>query len=72
MLSLCNNWEFTPTWFDGFADGEGEGAPVRLPHTVREIPQNYAAPQSYQMVSCLQVETNSVYSSSFSASTNLW
>ena len=50
MLSLCNNWEFTPTWFDGFADGEGEGAPVRLPHTVREIPQNYADHQSYQMV----------------------
>ena len=50
MLSLCNNWEFTPAWFDGFAAGEGEGTPVRLPHTVRELPQHYADHKSYQMV----------------------
>ena len=50
MLSLCNNWEFIPGWFDEFADGEGMGTPVRLPHTVKEIPLNYADHQSYQMV----------------------
>ena len=50
MLSLCNQWEFTPCWFDAFAWGEGEGAPVRLPHTVRETEQHYADHESYQMV----------------------
>ena len=50
MESLCNNWEFVPEWFDGFATGEGEGAEVRLPHTVQEIPQHYADHNAYQMV----------------------
>lgn len=50
MLSLCNNWEFVPEWFDGFAAGEGEGTLVRLPHTVQEIPQHYADHRSYQML----------------------
>ena len=50
MLSLCNNWEFVPQWFDGFALGEGEGTAVRLPHTVQELPQHYADHQAYQMV----------------------
>ena len=50
MLSLCNNWEFTPNWFDNFALGEGEGTPVRLPHTVQECPQHYTDHTSYQMV----------------------
>ena len=50
MESLCSNWEFTPVWFDGFALGEGTGEPVRLPHTVKEIPQHYADSASYQMV----------------------
>ena len=50
MLSLCNNWEFIPGWFDEFADGEGMGTPVRLPHTVKEIPLHYADHQSCQMV----------------------
>ncbi len=50
MLSLCNHWEFSSEWFDGFANGEGEGTSVRLPHTVREIPQHYADHESYQMV----------------------
>ncbi len=49
MLSLCNNWEFTPAWFDGFALGEGEGIPVRLPHTVQECPQHYTDHNAYQM-----------------------
>ena len=50
MLSLCNNWEFTEQWSDGFAAGEGTGETVRLPHTVREIPTHYADHASYQMV----------------------
>ena len=50
MLSLCNNWEYTEQWSDGFAAGEGTGETVRLPHTVREIPTHYADHASYQMV----------------------
>ena len=50
MLSLCNGWEFTESWFDGFAEGEGTGTSVRLPHTVKEIPQHYADHTAYQMV----------------------
>ena len=23
MISLCNDWEFTPEWTDGFARGDG-------------------------------------------------
>ena len=48
MLSLCNEWEFTPEWFDGFALGEGEGNAVRLPHTVAEMPLHYANHEHYQ------------------------
>ncbi len=50
MLSLCNGWEFTPNWTDGFAAGEGMGEAVRLPHTVKELPLHYADHESYQMV----------------------
>ena len=50
MLSLCNQWEFVPEWQDDFARGEGSGEPVRLPHTVKEIPLHYADPDSYQMI----------------------
>ena len=50
MQSLCNTWEFVPQWLDGFEIGEGQGSPVRLPHTVREIPLHYADHKSYQMV----------------------
>ena len=50
MLSLCDRWEFIPNWFDGFALGEGEGTPVRLPHTVQECPQHYTDHMAYQMV----------------------
>ncbi len=48
MLSLCNEWEFTPEWFDGFTLGEGEGNAVRLPHTVAEMPLHYANHEHYQ------------------------
>ena len=50
MLSLCNNWEFIPNWFDGFESGEGQGSAVRLPHTVRECPQHYTDHNAYQMI----------------------
>ena len=50
MLSLCNDWEFTPDWFDGFETGAGQGMSVRLPHTVRECHQHYGDHKAYQMV----------------------
>jgi len=50
MQSLCNHWEFASQWFDGFGLGEGRGAPVRLPHTVKEIPLHYADHNAYQMI----------------------
>ena len=50
MISLCNNWEFTETWTDAFAAGEGEAAAVRLPHTVRLSPLHYALPSDYEMI----------------------
>ena len=50
MLSLCNGWEFTPQWTEEFARGIGLGTPVRLPHTVQELPLHYADHLSYQMV----------------------
>ena len=50
MKSLCNHWEFTAQWSDTFARGEGQGTPVRLPHTVKEIPLHYADSNAYQMI----------------------
>ena len=50
MISLCNGWEFTACWQDGFMAGEGIGEPVRLPHTVRELPLHYGDHNSYQML----------------------
>ena len=50
MLSLCNEWEFTPQWTEAFARGEGTAEAVRLPHTVKEIPLHYADHTSYQMI----------------------
>jgi len=50
MQSLCSHWEFTKEWTDSFLAGEGTFEPVRLPHTVRELPLHYADHESYQMV----------------------
>ena len=50
MRSLCNHWEFVSDWFAGFELGQGQGSPVRLPHTVQECPQHYADYNAYQMV----------------------
>ncbi len=51
MISLNNDWEFVTEWSDAFAQGAGIGETVRLPHTVREVPQHYADEMSYQLVS---------------------
>ena len=50
MKKLSNDWEFTPVWTDAFRLGEGEGEPVRLPHSPRTIPQHYAGPEEYEGV----------------------
>ena len=50
MISLCNGWEFIENWTESFAAGEGTGEPVRLPHTVKELPLSYADHTGYQMV----------------------
>ena len=50
MLSLCNDWEFTYTWSDAFLYSGGETVNVRLPHTVKELPLHYAAPEDYETV----------------------
>ena len=50
MISLCNQWEFVKDWNDTFAQGEGTGEVVRLPHTVQELPLHYADHNSYQMI----------------------
>ena len=51
MIPFSDNWEFTPEWTEDFANGKGISVPVRLPHTVREVPLHYADDASYQMVS---------------------
>lgn len=50
MISLCNDWEFTPEWSEAFLKGEGAGEPVRLPHNVKELPLHYAGPEDYELV----------------------
>ena len=50
MYSLNNHWEFTEHWQDVSAAGEGTCIQVRLPHTVKELPQHYADHNAYQMV----------------------
>ena len=47
---LNNGWEFTERFDDSFLRFEGDGAPVRLPHTCRELPLHYADERDYQMV----------------------
>ena len=50
MISLCRGWQFTEQWSEAFLNGAAAGAPVELPHTVREIAQHYAGPEDYEMV----------------------
>ena len=51
MISFSNDWEFTEEWSQAFSVGEGVGIPVRLPHTVRELPLHAIDEKSYQMLS---------------------
>ncbi len=48
MLSLCNGWEFTKVWFEGFELGEGKAETVRIPHNVQEMPLHYGDSDAYQ------------------------
>ena len=50
MVSFCSGWEFIPQWQEGFIRGEGTGEPVRLPHSVTELPLHHADHNSYQMI----------------------
>ncbi|MCR5663611.1 MAG: glycoside hydrolase family 2 protein [Oscillospiraceae bacterium] len=50
MISLCDGWQFTEKWSEDFLAGKAEGRPVRLPHTVREIPLHCAGPEDYEMI----------------------
>ena len=51
LQSLCtSHWEFIPEWFDGFAQGEGTGEEIRIPHNVKEMPLHYSDHLAYQMV----------------------
>lgn len=51
MLRVNNDWEFTFHWHDGYELGEGAGEPVRLPHTVKELPLHCAESTDYETVS---------------------
>lgn len=50
MISLCNQWKFTPTWTEAFLSGEEAGEPVRLPYNVKRMPLHYTDHTAYQMV----------------------
>ena len=48
--SLCNGWEFTPDWSDGFCRGQSAAQAVRLPHTAAQMPLHYGDHKAYQMI----------------------
>ena len=50
LKSICSGWEFTEKWTEDFPAFEGAAQEVRLPHSVRALPQNYAAPADYEMI----------------------
>lgn len=49
-VSICDGWEFGEMWNQEFSRGEGPGAPVRLPHTTKEVSLHHADESAYQMV----------------------
>ncbi len=51
-IAFNNGWLFTEDFNKGFENA----TEVRLPHTVKEIPYNYADPASYQMLCGYQKE----------------
>lgn len=50
MFRINNDWEFTYHWTEDFCRGKGQAEPVRLPHTVNELPLHYADPADYETV----------------------
>lgn len=50
LKSICSGWEFTEKWNEDFPAFEGAAEEVRLPHSVRPLPQNYALSTDYEMV----------------------
>ena len=54
-LQFNDGWYFTEHWSEGLLRFTSEQAqnltPVRIPHTVKELPGNYLNEQDYQMVS---------------------
>ena len=52
MIALNNNWEFTPEWSESFLRWkDGKNEKVRIPHTVKMLPQHYINEKDYQMIS---------------------
>ena len=51
MIAFNNDWEFVPEWTEAFMRGEGAAQPVRLPHTVKEVPLHAVDEKAYQMIS---------------------
>ena len=50
LKSICSGWEFTEKWTEDFPAFGGHAREVRLPHSVRPLPLNYASPADYEMV----------------------
>ncbi|MBR1781247.1 MAG: glycoside hydrolase family 2 protein [Oscillospiraceae bacterium] len=52
MISLCNDWSFTPEWSEAFLAGEASApaTPVRLPHNAFDLPLHYASEQTYSHI----------------------
>ncbi len=50
MIKLNNDWEFVFHWSDGFGRGEGQAQPVRLPHTVKQMPLHCSDSTAYETV----------------------
>mgnify|MGYP002622283519 CR=1 FL=1 len=54
-MNLNDNWIFYQKWSDGLRGSRADGGvPVRLPHTVREMPYHYFDERAYQMESAYQ------------------
>ena len=50
MIRLNNDWEFTETWSEDFADWKTPGEKVRLPHTNKLLPLHYIDSHDYEMI----------------------
>ena len=52
MISLNDHWQFSENWNEDFLNGKSKDAvEVRIPHTVKMLPQHYADDKDYQMIS---------------------